>query len=94
MNGARIVGPAMVGILICVVGTALCFILNGLSYGAVLIGLLAMREDELMPTARLAMPRSIGEVGSNLGEGLGYVRHTPVVLLVVVTSGLVNTPSA
>jgi len=32
-NGARIVGPAVAGILIGLVGTALCFILNALSYG-------------------------------------------------------------
>ena len=41
-NGARIVGPAIAGVLIGVLGTAMCFVLNGLSYGAVMIGLLAM----------------------------------------------------
>ena len=56
-NGARIVGPAVGGVLIALVGTALCFILNGLSYGAVVIGLLAMHEHELMPAARLAIPK-------------------------------------
>ena len=55
-NGARIVGPAVAGLLIGVVGTAMCFILNGLSYGAVVIGLLAMRDTELRPAARLAIP--------------------------------------
>jgi hypothetical protein len=63
-NGARIVGPAIGGILIGLLGTALCFILNGLSYGAVVIGLLAMRDSELMPADRLAMPRSVSAVRS------------------------------
>ena len=55
-NGARIVGPAIGGVLIALLGTALCFILNGLSYGAVVIGLLAMRDSELRPAPRLAVP--------------------------------------
>lgn len=90
-NGARIVGPAVGGILIALLGTALCFILNGLSYGAVVIGLLAMREGELMPAARLAIPRSIGAVRAGLGEGLRYVWQTPVVLLAITVIGLVST---
>jgi MFS family permease len=71
-NGARIVGPAIAGVLIGLLGTALCFILNGLSYGAVVVGLLAMHERDLMPAPRLAMPRNLTAVRSNLGEGLGY----------------------
>jgi MFS family permease len=90
-NGARIIGPAVAGLLIGILGTALCFILNGLSYGAVVIGLLLMRDAELMPADRLAMPRSIGAVGANLAEGLGYVRRTPLVLLAIVVIGFVST---
>jgi MFS family permease len=90
-NGARIVGPAVAGVLIGIVGTALCFILNGLSYGAVVIGLLMMRDADLMPADRLAMPRSIGAVGANLGEGLRYVWRTPLVLLAIVVIGFVST---
>jgi MFS family permease len=89
-NGARIIGPAIAGILIGVLGTALCFILNGLSYGAVVISLMAMRDSELMPAARLAVPRTLGAVGSNLAEGLRYVRHTPVVLLAILVIGFVS----
>jgi MFS family permease len=90
-NGARIVGPAIAGVLIGLLGTALCFILNGLSYGAVVIGLLAMRESELMPADRLAMPRSLGAIRENLGEGLRYVWHTPIVLLAIGVIGFVST---
>jgi len=90
-NGARIVGPAIAGVLISLVGTALCFILNGLSYGAVVFGLLAMHEADLMPAPRLEMPRNLTAVRSNLGEGLHYVRHTPVVLLVLAVGGFVGT---
>lgn len=45
-NGARIVGPAVAGVLVATVGEGWCFLLNGLSYLAVLAGLLAMRLDE------------------------------------------------
>jgi MFS family permease len=90
-NGARIVGPAVAGVLIAVLGTALCFVLNGLSYGAVVAGLFIMRDSELMPAARLAMPRSVSAVRANLGEGLRYVRHTPLVLLPIMVVGFVST---
>ena len=90
-NGARIIGPAIGGVLIAVLGTSFCFILNGLSYGAVVIGLLAMRDSELVPAARLAMPRSLAAVRANLGEGLRYVWRTPVVLLAVSVIGFVST---
>lgn len=90
-NGARIVGPAIGGVLIALVGTALCFIINGLSYGAVVISLLAMRESELMPAARMAIPRSISAVRAGLGEGLRYVWRTPVVLLAITVIGFVST---
>jgi MFS family permease len=90
-NGARIVGPAIAGILIGIIGTAMCFTLNGLSYGAVIVGLLAMRDSELMPAARLAIPKSAGQVRDSLAEGLKYVARTPVVLLAISIIGLVST---
>jgi MFS family permease len=90
-NGARIIGPAIAGILIGVLGTALCFFLNGLSYGAVVISLLAMRDRELRPADRLAMPRSLSAMRENLGEGLRYVWHTPIVLLAISVIGFVST---
>jgi MFS family permease len=90
-NGARIVGPALAGVLIGVLGTALCFVLNGLSYGAVVISLLAMRDSELLPSARLAVPRSLAAIRENLGEGLRYVWRTPVVLLAITVIGFVST---
>ena len=43
VNGARIVGPSLAGLLIGVVGVAMCFFLNGLTFVAVIAGLLMMR---------------------------------------------------
>jgi MFS family permease len=90
-NGARVVGPAIAGILIAIVGTAPCFLLNGLSYAAVVAGLLAMRDGELRPADRLAVPKSVAAIRENLGEGLRYVRHTPIVLLAIGVIGFVST---
>ena len=90
-NAARIVGPAIGGILIGVLGVTACFFLNGISFVAVIVGLLMMREADLLPTARLARPTSVRGVADNLAEGLRYVQATPVVLLAVVLVGLVST---
>jgi MFS family permease len=90
-NGARVIGPSLAGIMIWLVGTAPCFLLNGLSYAAVVVGLLAMRDSELMPAVRLARPTSIGGVRETMAEGLNYVAHTPVVLLAISVIGLVST---
>jgi MFS family permease len=44
-NGARLVGPSIAGVLISILGEGLCFILNGLSFLAVIIALLAMKVN-------------------------------------------------
>src|ERR1700681_793459 len=43
VNGARVVGPSIAGLMIGTVGTAMCFLFNGLSFVAVIAGLLMMR---------------------------------------------------
>ena len=90
-NAARIIGPAIGGLLIGALGVTACFFINGLSFVAVIGGLLLMREADFFPTARLARPTSVRGVVDNLAEGLRYVRATPVVLLAVVLVGLVST---
>ena len=64
--------------------------LNGLSRGVVVVAFLAMHERELIPPTRLAMPRSLTAVRMNLGESFRYIRHTPVVLLLLAVVALVN----
>jgi MFS family permease len=91
LNGARVVGPAVAGLTIGAFGIAAAFAINGLSFLAVMIGLSRMRDDELHLTARIPRPRSVAEVGSNLAEGLRFVRDTPIVLMAIVVVGLVST---
>jgi predicted MFS family arabinose efflux permease len=71
-NATRVVGPAIAGILIGLVGVAACFLFNGLSYIAVIAALLAMR---LPPFRRSAVPPRSAR--SHIAEGLRYVRQEP-----------------
>jgi MFS family permease len=50
MNGARVIGPAIGGVLIATVGLAACFFVNAASYVAVIVGLSLMRHSELRRT--------------------------------------------
>lgn len=54
------------------------------------VSLLAVRESELFSGQRLAMPRSVREIGAQLIEGLRYVRRTPVVFLAIGAGGLAS----
>jgi MFS family permease len=89
-NGARVIGPAIGGVLIGVIGVAGCFAVNALSFLAVLIALLLMREVELHPAPRGVRPRSIRAVATSLAEGLHYVRSTPIVALCVFVIGVIS----
>jgi MFS family permease len=86
-NGARIVGPAVAGLLIARFGVALAFFLNGLSFVAVLAALLATRTP--------GNPDPAGRLGIREGVSgaLAYAARTPstafTLSLVVVVSVLV-----
>jgi len=90
-NGARIVGPAAAGLAIGAFGVAAAFLINGLSFLAVIVGLWLIDDEELELPARIDRPTTARAVVQNLGEGLAYVRQTPVVLLAVVVVGFTAT---
>ena len=85
-NTARVVGPAVAGVLIAVVGIAPAFFLNAVSYLAMIGGLLAMDPDRLY--RRAAVERGRGQIRA----GVRYVWATPVlrstILLVAVVGML------
>lgn len=68
-NLARVVGPTIAGVLVATVGEGLCFTIDAISYGAVLLGLLMMRFE---PRAR----RTPGHPLRELKEGFAYVWRT------------------
>ncbi|MFJ9638583.1 MFS transporter [Streptomyces sp. NPDC101178] len=84
-QSARLIGPAVAGVLITTVGSGWAFLLNGLSFLAPLIGLLMMRTSELHASVRV--PRAKGQ----LREGLRYVRGRPELIWPIVLVGFVGT---
>src|SRR6202167_4937116 len=84
-NLARILGPAVAGLVIAIVGTPTAFFINAASYLAVLISLKLMRPSALHPTARVV--RAKGQ----LREGLEYVRSRPDLLMTLVLIFFVST---
>ncbi len=85
VNGARILGPAVAGVLIVTVGIAACFLLNAASYLALLTALALMRPQELDQPDR--QPRRRGQ----LRDGLAYAAGEPLlrtILLVMAVIGL------
>jgi MFS family permease len=88
-NGARVIGPALGGIVIAGLGVGACFVVNAVSFLAVLASLLAMRVDELHPLERDG-GRSIV---AGIRDGLRHVarsRETRYVLLVVTVMSFVG----
>jgi len=89
LNASRVIGPALAGVLIASAGTGVCFVVNTVSFLAVLAALLLMREDELYridhgPTVRVL---------AGTREGLRFAwRHREIraVLATVAVVGLVG----
>ena len=91
VNGARIVGPAIAGILVASIGEGYCFLVNALTFLAVIFGLLAMRGLAALP----AKPK--GGTWAHVREGLGYVASTGpmrVLLLLMACSSMCGIPYA
>jgi MFS family permease len=83
-NGARIVGPAIAGILVASIGEGWCFFANAVSYIAVIVGLLLMRIEH---------PANLANQGSpleNIFEGFAFVRNTAPVRAILLLLGIVS----
>ncbi|MFC8512929.1 MFS transporter [Streptomyces cylindrosporus] len=84
-QSARLVGPAVAGLMITGVGTGYAFLFNGLSFVAPIAGLLLMRARELYVVERA--PRGKGQ----LREGLHYVAGRPDLIWTIVLVGFIGT---
>jgi MFS family permease len=84
VNAGRLVGPAIAGLVIAWVGEGYCFLIDGLSYIAVLYSLLAMKN--LLPGLRNP-PRHIGH---ELIEGWRYIVSSPAIRWILLMLGLVS----
>lgn len=84
-NGARMLGPAVAGILIAAVGEGWLFLINAASYVAVMVSLWLLRVHELHAEARPERTRG------SLLAGFRYVRQRPDLMAVLVMLALLGT---
>jgi MFS family permease len=82
-NGARIVGPAIAGILVAAVGEGWCFFGNAVSYIAVIVGLLMMN---IKPHERVRHASAL----AHIAEGFHYVATTRPIRAILLLLGLVS----
>lgn len=84
-SAARMIGPAVAGLLTAAVGAGWVFLINGVSFGAVLVSLTFLRVGELQRSTR-ATPKK-----GNLMEGFRYVRSRPDIGVIFVMVFLIGT---
>ena len=83
-NGARIIGPAIAGILVAAVGEGWCFFANAVSYIAVIAGLLLMQVAPFK--ARQSESSALGHVV----DGFRFVAHTAPIRALLLLVGMVS----
>ena len=76
-NGARVVGPAVAGLLVARYGVAIAFLLNGLSFLGVLGALLAIHNEGA------PRPRAGDSLGQEILQGLRYAWEMPLIVLIL-----------
>ena len=86
-NGSRVIGPAIAGLVIAAVGTGLCFVLNAVSFLAVLTALAIVREEELLPVVRDPSTRVI----AGIRRGFAYAWNDPQLRLILGVVTVVST---
>ncbi|GAN77378.1 MFS transporter [Acidisphaera rubrifaciens] len=84
-NGARMIGPAVSGLVIAASGTGWAFLINGASFLAVLISLAFLRVSELHPNPRA------GRTRGSFAEGLRYVWGRPDLRTILIMLFLIGT---
>ena len=92
-NMARVIGPGLGGLIIAWLGIAPLFLMNALSFIAVIVGLALIDMKSLhglsyLRDKQLDAPKQ--NTWQSLGEGLAYVKRTPAVLLVIAVIGVVS----
>jgi len=84
-NLARVIGPAVAGLLIGLLGIAICFYLNALSFCAVILGIFAIKVEYLPPEKRQY------NILADIKEGLTFIRATPIVFYPIVLLAFIST---
>jgi MFS family permease len=82
---ARVIGPAIAGLVIATAGVSWCFLANGLSYGVAIVAFALLRRDEFFAVE--PVPRRKGQ----LREGLRYAWSNPALRLPLVLTAVIGT---
>jgi len=83
-NASRLIGPTVAGVLISLVGEGTCFLLNGLSYSAVIVALLSMR---LAPQqARTSEKNFLNDLQTGVRYAFGFLPIRNILLLLALVS--------
>ena len=88
-NGARMAGPAVAGVLVATIGEGWCFLINGVTFAAVIVALLAIRVPPFRP------PVSPASTLTRIREGFAFAtRERPVraLLLMLAVLSLTGMP--
>ena len=86
-NGSRVIGPAIAGLVIAAVGTGLCFVLNAVSFLAVLTALALVREEELRAVEKDPSARVV----DGLRRAFAHAWHDPQLRLILTVVFVVST---
>ncbi len=84
MNSARVIGPALAGILVSLVGEGWCFLLNAFSYLAVIVGLIFIKSGNNVPH------ENEGSRWHAMLEGFRFAQNTRPVHALLILIGLVS----
>jgi len=87
-NASRAIGPAVGGVLIAVAGVGLCFLINALSFLAVIAALLAMRPRELFAVGRASRSETLLR---GVRDGVRYAWHQPSIRTVLLMMLVIST---
>ena len=86
-NAARTIGPAIAGVTIALVGVAPSFLINALSYVAIIIALLMMKKSKL----RTFTSKVNSSIKEGLKEGISYAINTPAIASILIVLMFVGT---
>ena len=84
-NSARIIGPALAGILVSVIGMAGCFYLNGVSFLAVIIALLSIKLNY-----NKSIQTNQNNFWRDLLNGLNFIKNNKIIFTLVLTAGILS----
>ncbi len=83
-NAARLIGPSLAGLIVAYFGETICFLINGVSYSAVIIALIKMKIDKKDAS------KNSKNVLQNLREGLKYTLGFPPIRSLIILLGIMS----